>query len=267
VTAPCFEVVCEIDPPARPEAPDLGARVDALAPIATRFLVPDGHTGRAAVSSLVLAAGVQARGHRAVACLNARDRNLLGLRRDLLTARYLGIEELLLVYGDETPDGARTRDVTVRSMLDELRSSAAGERVRASVTTRLRPLPQWKQDADSLFVQVTYSIDELLRWRDGVRFDGPVFAGVLVASGYRMAVRLGERVPELRMPARWLDALASDDRAGVDLACRHIEQIRGSGAFDGVHLVCGARAHDVVARLGSGALGPPVAVPCGTMRR
>ena len=64
-----------------------------------------------------------------------------------------------------------------------------------------------------------------------------------------MARRLGELVPELALPPSWLDALAIDDRAGVDLACRHLELIRSSGAFDGVHLVCGTRAREVVANL------------------
>ena len=39
-------------------------------------------------------------GCRAVACINARDRNLLGFRRDLLTAAAYGVGEFLFVYGD-----------------------------------------------------------------------------------------------------------------------------------------------------------------------
>ena len=40
-------------------------------------------------------------GGRSIACLNARDRNLLGLQRDLLTAAAYGVNQFLFVYGDE----------------------------------------------------------------------------------------------------------------------------------------------------------------------
>ena len=49
-------------------------------------------------------------GGRSIACLNARDRNLLGFRRDLLTASLAyGVDEFLFVYGDRGSRGsART---------------------------------------------------------------------------------------------------------------------------------------------------------------
>lgn len=36
-----------------------------------------------------------------IACLNARDRNLPGLRRDLLTAAAYGVDQFLFVNGDK----------------------------------------------------------------------------------------------------------------------------------------------------------------------
>lgn len=251
MTTPPFEIICEIEPPARPDVSRLHDQLEVLGPLTSRFLVPDNHTARATVSSLVLASDIDRAGGRSIACLNARDRNLLGLRRDLLTAQYCGIDDLLLVYGDRPARRSTPREpgLTVRAMLDEVRTTSPDHAVRAAVTSRLEPLPTWKRDADALFVQVTYELGALLRWRDAVRFDGPIYAGVLVPSSARMARRLGDRVPELRMPAPWLDALAENDLAGVALATHHLEQIRSSGAFDGAHLVCGSRARDVVAHL------------------
>ena len=54
------------------------------------------------MSSVVVADEVQAMGGRSIACINGRDRNLLGLRRDVLTAAAYGVSEFLLVYGDRT---------------------------------------------------------------------------------------------------------------------------------------------------------------------
>ena len=45
-------------------------------------------------------------GGRSIACLNARDRNLLGFRRDLLTAAAYGVDEFLFVYGDRPESGS-----------------------------------------------------------------------------------------------------------------------------------------------------------------
>ena len=65
-------------------------------------------------------------GGRSIACLNARDRNLLGFRRDLLTASAYGVDQFLFIYGDEPLAGTRTSELTVRTMLDEGRAYAAG---------------------------------------------------------------------------------------------------------------------------------------------
>ena len=63
-------------------------------------------------------------GGRAIACLDARDRNVLGFRRDLLTAAAYGVDAFLLVFGDRPEVGRRTDEVTVRRMIEELRASA-----------------------------------------------------------------------------------------------------------------------------------------------
>ena len=114
-----FDVIAEIGPAVNADAAHVEAQVASWGTVASSFLVPDNHTSRATVSSLVVAGELTRRDLRAVACLNARDRNLLGLRRDLLTARYLGIDELLLVHGDEPMVGGRSGDLSVRTMLDE----------------------------------------------------------------------------------------------------------------------------------------------------
>ncbi|QXC59670.1 hypothetical protein KSP35_14915 [Aquihabitans sp. G128] len=243
-----FDVIWEVDPPVRPDLGPLHAQLDVVRDVATAVLVPDNHTGRATVSSIAVAERVNASGAHAIACLNARDRNLLGLRRDLLTCMVGGVDDLLLVYGDEPEVGERAPGVTVRSMLEECRSHR--DDLRVGVTSRLGPLPAWKREAHQLFVQVSWSIDELLRWRETVAFDGPIHPAVLVVPSAAMARRLSARVPELRVPEAWIDAVAADPAAGVELAAELVEQIRTSGAFAGVHLVAGVRHRELAARLG-----------------
>src|ERR671915_780606 len=109
-----FELVCEVEPPTRPDLKKVRHQIGVMSRIATRFLIPDNHIGRATVSSIAVAHEVALMGKRAIACLNARDRNVLGFRRDLLTAAAYGVEELLFVYGDRPETGRRSDDLTVR---------------------------------------------------------------------------------------------------------------------------------------------------------
>ena len=258
---PGFSLVCEVEPPTKPDLVHVRHQIGVMSKVAGAFLIPDNHMGRATVSSIAVAHEVQAMGGTSVACLNARDRNLLGLRRDLLTAAAYGVDRFLLVRGDRAePGGGHVGGLTVRAMLDEARAFSerpefagpARPPLRCGVTSRLRPLPAWKREADFLFVQVSFSLGALLRWREEVRFDGPVFAGVMVLASGAMARKVAADVPEIDVPAELVARVDADRDAGVRLACEQVEAVRQSGAFDGVHLVPVGRYREVAARLETG---------------
>jgi 5,10-methylenetetrahydrofolate reductase len=249
-----FEVICEVEPPTRPDLMHVRHQIGVLSKVASAFLIPDNHIGRATVSSVAVAHEVENMGGRSIACLNARDRNLLGFRRDLLTAAAYGVDQFLFVYGDRPTSGARTGQLTVRSMIDELRAFPAehGETprpFRAGVAAGAGPLPEWKQAADFLFAQVRFSLDELLEWRAQVEFDGPVYAGIMVVPSVTMARKIGADIKQLAVPDTWLAAIEQDPTAGVKLACDLVEGVRESGAFDGVHLIPVSKYREVAARL------------------
>ncbi len=249
-----FSIVCEVEPATRPDLMHVRHQIGVMSRIASAFLIPDNHIGRSTVSSIAVAHEVAAMGGRSIACLNARDRNVLGFRRDLLTAAAYGVDEFLFVYGDRPETGRRSDDLTVRSMIEEARGFATDSRLgrrplRIGVTSRLRPLPAWKREADFLFVQVSFSMPPLLRWRNEVDFDGPVFAGVMVPPSPAMARKLTVEIPQLTVPPELIEALEVDGDAGVDFAGEMVAKIRESGAFDGVHLIPVSRYRQVAARL------------------
>src|ERR1700750_1943572 len=103
-----LEVICEVEPPTRPDLTRVRHQIGVLGQVADSFLIPDSHVGRATVSSVAVAHEVQAMGARPIACLNSRDRNLLGFRRDLLTAAAYGVDQFLFVYGDRPTSGGAT---------------------------------------------------------------------------------------------------------------------------------------------------------------
>ncbi|MEU7855325.1 methylenetetrahydrofolate reductase [Nonomuraea sp. NPDC049141] len=242
-----FELVCEIEPPTKPDLKHVRHQIGTMSKIAHSFLIPDNHIGRATVSSVAVAHEVEAMGGRSIACLNSRDRNLLGFRRDLLTAAAYGVDQFLFVYGDKPASGGRTSDLTVRSMIDEARDFDAGFRVGAAAG--LRPLPAWKRAADFLFLQVGFSLEALLRWREANQVDVPVYAGVMVLASERHAGALAAAIPDIAIPDRLIRAVAADRMAGVEAACEQVLAIRDSGAFDGVHLIPVSRYRDVESRL------------------
>ncbi len=246
-----FEVVCEIEPATRPDLTRVRHQIGVLSTISTRFLIPDNHIGRATVSSIAVAHEVAQMGCRAVACVNARDRNLLGFRRDLLTAAAYGIEEFLFVYGDRPETGRRSDDLTVRSMIEMAREFAVEQSIpiRIGVSCGLGAVPAWKYDADAWYLQVAYDLDAMVTWRSGIEFDGAIYAGVMALPSASMARKVGAEVPQLAVPPEIVDRLDHDPAAGVDLAVELVVGVRASHVFDGAHLIPVSRYRQVAAAL------------------
>ena len=253
VSSTRFQLICEIEPPTKPDLRHARHQIGVMAPIADAFLIPDNHIGRATVSSIAVAHEVAAMGGRSIACVNSRDRNLLGFRRDLLTAAAYGVDQFLFVHGDKPDVGDRAGGLTVRTMIDEARAAAEdpayGPYTLGVAAALSRPVPAWKRAADFVFAQASYSIDTLLRWRDENPIDAPVYVGVMVLASAGMARRLAASIPDIQIPDELVRRVESDPSAGVDAACEQILALRDTGAFAGAHLVPVSRYRQVAARL------------------
>ena len=250
-----FSVLCELEPPRRPNMAHVHEQIEVLNPVTDAFLIPDNHLGRATVSSVSVAHEVAYMGGRSIACMNARDRNLLGFRRDLLTAAAYGVDHFLFVYGDAPKEGRRTMDLTVRGMIEEVRSYGTGPLFQGYPDFRIGTVTRpgrdlgWRTRADFIFVQISYATERLVRWRESLSFGGRIYAGVLVLASSRMAQRVNASIPDIRIPQRIIDKLDDHPEVGLDLACEQIQTIKDSGAFDGVHLVPVGRYREMAARL------------------
>jgi methylenetetrahydrofolate reductase (NADPH) len=246
-----LDITPELDVPHRADLAPIGRQLDALAPVAARFLVPDNATARAAVAGLVVAAEVRRRGHETVAVLNARDRNTLGLRRDLLGLLALGVHEVLLLRGDRPDTEAEDGPLTVGAMLREARALAAEHEADLRIGVVAAPgrdLPAWKRDADVVWLAPTFSVPAVTAWRERHGdLTVPVRAGVLVPTGPRMARGVAEGM-DLDLPDGLTAALEEDDTAGVDAAVEHALALRDAGV-DGVHLVAVSRYREAADRL------------------
>jgi methylenetetrahydrofolate reductase (NADPH) len=231
-----FAIMCEIEPATTPDLRRVRRQIVAFDGVTDLFLIPDNHLGRATVSSIAVAREVADLGGRAIACVNSRDRNLLGFRRDLLTAAAYGVSDFLLVRGDDPVDGGRS-DLTVRRMLGEARTYPDAT-FSLGVTARCgADPPPWKHDADFWLVQASYDADKVIAWRHSLDYTGRVYAGVLVIASAKMAQRIAADLPEINVPDELISALEHDRDAGVHHALELVATLRESRAFDGVHLV------------------------------
>lgn len=246
-----FEIICEIQPPTSADLSIVRQQIAVLQRTCDAFLVPDSHLGRATVSSVAVAHEVDYLRGRAMACINARDRNLLGLRRDLLTAAAYGVEELLFVYGDKPQAGGRS-DLTVRRMLEEVREiDIDGWMPRVGVAADVtKPLPDWKRDAHFVFTQVSYDLDQVGQWREDNDVDAAVYAGVMVMASEKMADRLAGVIPGLHLPDDVRERLRGDGAsAGVEIAIEQLLGLREAGEVDGVQLIPARRFQETAVAL------------------
>jgi len=100
-----FVITAEIVPPLSASADDLLRRVAPLAGLVDGVNLTDGAGARLAMSSLTASALLLREGFAPILQMTCRDRNRIGLASDLLGASALGINNLLILHGDDPSKG------------------------------------------------------------------------------------------------------------------------------------------------------------------
>ena len=98
-------------------------------------------------------------------------------------------------------------------------------------------------------MQIGFDMDALARWRDGLTFDGKVYAGVIVLASPAMARKLSGDLADVDVPPAIVERLEEQPPSGVDIACDLVDRVRAHGGFDGVHLVPVGRYRETAAVL------------------
>jgi methylenetetrahydrofolate reductase (NADPH) len=184
LTSGSFVVTAEVVPPVTCDPQALLAKVAPLKGLADAVNVTDGagarvHMGSLAAATLLLGAGVEP-----ILQLTCRDRNRIALQSDLLAAAALGIENLLLLRGDnpsagDHPDAkpvfdldALTLTMAARDIRDR-QKLMSGQGVSGTASffvgaadTPIDPPPGWrpdrlkaKIDAGAQFAQTQFCMD------------------------------------------------------------------------------------------------------------
>ena len=277
-----FVITAEIVPPlsAGPdkllhEAKLLGTRVDAMN-------VTDAAAGRTSMSSFASAAILAANGHEPILQVTCRDRNRIALAGDLIGAAAQGIENLLVLRGDDPkggdqPDAKPVFDyesidllVLARDLRDK-QALPSGRKVEPApqffiggADVPRKPDDKWspvglqkkiEAGADFVQTQFCFDLDVARAYIDRLRKEGildklAVIIGVGPIRSAKSARWMNENLFGVHVPepivAR-LDAAADQAAEGRRVCAELIRGLREIEGVAGAHLMAPAQGPDAIA--------------------
>jgi methylenetetrahydrofolate reductase (NADPH) len=118
-----FAVTAEVTPPLSANPDDLLSKASVLKGVVDAANVTDGASARAHMSSVVAAALLLQNGIEPVLQFTCRDRNRIALQSDLLGGAAMGVENLLILRGDDPsagdqPDAKPVFDYESRDLME-----------------------------------------------------------------------------------------------------------------------------------------------------
>jgi 5,10-methylenetetrahydrofolate reductase len=264
-----FVVTAEVGPPKGTdikkilhEAEMLKGKVDALN-------VTDNQSAVMRISSMSFCKLLLDMGQDPILQMTCRDRNRIGLQSDLLGASILGIKNVLCMTGDHPNAGDHKEAKPVydiesvqllrivdllnngKDMMGNELQGATDYYQGAVVTPEANPLePQLmkfekKVEAGANFFQ-TQAIYDIGKFKDFMKFARKfavkILAGLVLLKSAGMANFMNKFVPGITVPPELIDELkeAGKEKAldtGINIAARHIKQLKEENVCDGVHIM------------------------------
>ncbi|MBI3324882.1 MAG: methylenetetrahydrofolate reductase, partial [Candidatus Omnitrophica bacterium] len=222
-----FLVTMEVNPPKGTDASEILKAVKGVAGLVDAVNVTDGSGAIMRACSLAVAKAVLDAGVDPIFQMTCRDRNRLALQADLLGAAMLGIQNLLLLTGDDPkagdhPDAKPVFDINSATLMQVARGLAQGKDMAGK---ELKGVPHFcigaaadpgakdlevemqkfkaKIDGGASFFQTQAVFDaegfrRLMSKADA--FDKPVLAGILLVKSAKMARYMNEHVWGIHVP-------------------------------------------------------------------
>jgi methylenetetrahydrofolate reductase (NADPH) len=271
LTSGRFVVTAEVVPPVTCDPEALIAKVRPLKGLADAVNVTDGagarvHMGSLAAATLLLGTGVEP-----ILQLTCRDRNRIALQSDLLAAAALGIENLLLLRGDNPSAGDQpdakpvfdldtlTLSMVARDIRDQQRLMS-GQRVSGKARffiggadAPIDPPSGWtpdrlkaKIDAGAQFAQTQFCMDPAMarRYVQCLAENGlgsfPLMIGLAPLRSARSARWIRDNLPGSIIPdaivAR-MEGTTDPVREGRRICDELVEQLSETPGVGGVHIM------------------------------
>ena len=266
-----FAVTGEIAPPRSADATIVTGHARGQVGYVDAVNVTDNPAASAHMSVTAGAALVARAGIEPTLQLTVRDRNRLAITSELLGGWAMGARNVLCLAGDplhvgDHPDANVVNDIgpldligLVRRLRDEgttLGGAEIDDPPRYLIGCADMPLAdpydparlEVKLDAgaDVIWTQITYDVEALAGWIDTIRARGvleraSVLIGVVPLRSAKGARYMDEKLPGVRVPARFIDALdeagEDADSVGLELTVQTVRAIAELEGVAGVHLM------------------------------
>ncbi len=264
-----FVVTAEIGPPKGTDIKDMLHHAKMLKGKLDAVNVTDNQSAVMRICSLAISKLLLDMGHEPILQMTCRDRNRIGLQSDLLGASVLGIKNVLCMTGDHPNAGDHkeakpvydVESVQLLGIVDSLNKGTdmMGNEMKggtdffqgAVVTPESNPIePQLmkfekKVSAGALFFQ-TQAIYDIKKFTDFMKFAKSfpvkILAGIVLLKSAGMANYMNKFVPGINVPQDLIDEIKNAGKenaldAGINIAARHIRQLRDDKICDGVHIM------------------------------
>lgn len=260
-----FVITGEVAPPKGADLTAMHAAVDVLAPHCHALNVTDNQGASLHLSSLAASKAILDRGIEPIFQQTCRDRNRLALQSDLLAAWSLGLENVLMVTGDDPRagdhpnakgvfdlDSTQLAQVAVglnegHDMMGHALKGGTGFYIGAAMFPEAEPWDvqrartEQKMEAGVRFfqTQAVFDIAKLERAVEALRpLGAKLIAGVLVLRSPRVIDFINNHLAGLMVPDAIADRIRrADDPAeeAIALAREQVREIRQIA--DGVHIM------------------------------
>jgi len=264
-----FVVTAEVGPPKGTDIKETLHHAELLKGKVDAVNVTDNQSAVMRVCSLAICKLLLDMGLDPILQVTCRDRNRIALQSDLLGASVLGIRNVLCMTGDHPNAGDHKEakpvydieSVQLLNVVDGLNNGKdmMGNELKgateffqgAVVTPEANPLePQLlkfekkvKAGARFFQTQAVYDIEKFKEFmKFARRFPVKVLAGIVLLKSAGMANYMNKFVPGIRVPQDLIEELkeAGKENAletGINIAARHIKQLRDENICDGVHIM------------------------------
>ena len=277
-----FVITAEIVPPLAGSPDALLAEARVLGPKVTAINVTDAAAGRTTMSSFASAALLAANGFEPILQVTCRDRNRIALCGDLIGAAAQGVENLLILRGDDPKGGDQpdakpvfdlestdllkvARDLRDKGELPSARKVDSPPRffigaadVPRRPDAKWSPVPLQKKieaGADFIQTQFGYDLDVVRAYAERLRAEGIAEKlGVIIGVGPSRSAKsarwmnenlFGVTVPEAII-AR-IEAAADQAAEGRRVCAELIEGLKQIPGIAGAHVMAPAQGTDAIA--------------------
>jgi 5,10-methylenetetrahydrofolate reductase len=264
-----FVVTAEVGPPKGTDIKEMLHHMRLLKGKIDAMNVTDNQSAVMRICSLAVCKVAIEQGLEPILQVTCRDRNRIGIQSDLLGAKILGIKNVLCMTGDHVSAGDHKHakpvfdieSVQLLKLVDSLNNGKdmAGNDLKgatdffqgAVVTPGANPLePQLmkfekkvKAGAKFFQTQAIYDIEKFKEFmKFARRFPVKVLAGIVLLKSAGMANYMNKFVPGIRVPRDIIEEIKAAGKekaleAGIDIAARHIKQLKEEKVCDGVHIM------------------------------